>query len=810
MGNSIVGKRFFVLVLWTFFVLSRNSVTWAAEGPGCSDILKPDESVRNDLSISQESHTLEEFLAGSFDNMAYQHPLTIMNAFQRMATLIMSQPVSQVMEPGFSGRMVPYYKIFSEPSEVNGHKAIVGQLDAIQEFVNFVLAGARGDGSAVKMPVFTGPAGTGKTVFLDILLAMANHLSKTNSNFYFYTYEWHSLRGIDELYPVLNLQKTANGEVFEHPLPNPLHESPLVILPPEYQQAVLKMAGQRAEEISGVTPQPVLTPNPWDFKVREAVLNHYAKSDPELMSSPEKIVKVLSKHIRIKRFIPGEGGMSAKVDNQARDVDYAGLFFTENAPVKFQFGPLHPFSYFMTGKILQSNGLVLELDEFYRNDEMLRNLFLGVGESRVVQRGGSMTVMLDALIIAASNDESIAEALAKGTAKAQLDRSRMIPMRLSTHPYEISKTMLLMKGARNIEQRKLGTDEWMPANLEELFALGTQPGELMKGIEGRYALRVKMGSRPPVEISPQALEMIALTTAMSRLNTDAVAAAQLGGNQKVIADSLFTDPVTRMRALLGLQKISIAEAEELRELGMYLKEGTSGISQRDAANIWLTAAINEASLPENQNTLTPDLVKKVFKRILEQGELKPRDNQTRLNWLSLIENVEKEFTLKQLEKDVMEATGKTLNRNLPEIYDEIYTEILAIAQDSTAQQFTDPGGNVKPIDHARMQVVIHLLQTLNKRHFVPQELVDFDKAYGANSGRERIRHEELMKAIEAYYAQASMIAASLHQYGNDAQVLEVLQREYGYSKRAAEVALKLLEIVHATRAHQASQGAQRF
>src|SRR5690606_36041962 len=116
-------------------------------------------------------------------------------------------------------------------------------------------------------------------------------------------------------------------------------------------------------------------------------------------------------------------------------------FFSQNAVVMVTSGQQNPNAYRLSGKVLQAQGGGLFLDEFPRYPIELQELFLHVVENREVSRG-AVTVPLDAMIFLAGNDESMVRLAEKG-ALALVDRMTINPMRLSTFPYEVGKTLLL-------------------------------------------------------------------------------------------------------------------------------------------------------------------------------------------------------------------------------------------------------------------------------------------------------------------------------------------------------------------------------
>lgn len=328
------------------------------------------------------------------------------------------------------------------------------------------------------------------------------------------------------------------------------------------------MVEPRVLQLAGVTPMPIREGNPQDRYIADTLASYYAQEKgKEHLSAEEYVELVLGNHLRIKRFIVGRHGSDGRIDVQGKDVDYGGLFFKSN-PLRVTLGQTHPMAYKINGKVATSKP-AMTLDEFFRNPHELRDMFLGVQESRRIVRGGAPVVPVDAFILAVSNTESVEKAMKNDASKAQRNRMRQVPMRLITHPLEIAKLNLLMHNPKNLRQIPLSRlqelaeqDESLvgfegsnvkaePIELDDIFRYATLPNEKMKGPDGRYVI-LATGSHgeEPVYFSPHALMFMSYVAAATRLNTDLTAAAKLGP-YSVLGELVFHDPVQRLKAMMG-------------------------------------------------------------------------------------------------------------------------------------------------------------------------------------------------------------------------------------------------------------------
>jgi len=829
--NSRINSVIFGILFCFVANPARAALTKPAETQPQRKLIKPTKKSKSDglpkldeTAIINEEHSLYELIdADESANLILKHPSIAMNAAQRVASWINYKEPRTIRDPEFGDGTVTYYPVFSGGIPETGGKRITGQHEAIQAFVDHVKAAARGDGSANKMLLFVGPAGTGKTYFLNILSDLAENLTARNPDYFTYTYEWKDLKKYSSLYSVVNIQQSEDGKSFEHPFKCPINESPLNLIPDEFESEIVKTVTPKVMKMAKVKPTPRRYHCPHCNFIRTEILKQYMEDHKEELSGrdnhslePEEVVAALAPHVRIKRMVVGSNGTMAKLDAEPKDVDFQGLTTAPNAFVFHSFGQSHPMSYYLSGKILQANGSLLMFDEFFRDDKGLRDQALNLIENHQVVRGGAPAVQLDTLVIGASNKESVEDAEKNETAKAHIDRTRRVRMPYLLNPVDEATNLLMMKNIKTVRMQKIGSSsatasaddsalpaksEAVQANLDELFPL-PEGSDQRVGPDHRYKLWFDVGPGiEPIHLSPHTLMYVAMVVSGSRLVVDPKKALDFGERQ-VINDVAYRDIYTRLQILMGQYTINASDLKDLRSLSRDQREGDSGISERDAANVWLTKAILEAQKEENANCLTPDLAHRTFLRLLEDGAIYYPDNKARIHWTKIADELVLKFLVPAIQNDVSTALGSGLGA-VNSMYDEIFQEILALSGQASATTYKSKSGEARPINRERLAEIEKLYAQLEKQAFSPQEVV---LVFATNSSSpEKRRHPGLLRAVTAYLAQREtdkltfddLLRFADTQEGTSevrekhSELSHVMAHQLGYCKKCLKAALMI-------------------
>lgn len=799
--------------------ISFASVMLAAESYGgganlgdCTLILDPTRDSDTNVSAVAKlaDHTVEtrSFIElvdrDPSKNLVLQHPSLAMNAAQRLLSIIYSMGEETIADPDNPSGKIRYFPFFEKGGVETGGSRIVGQYAAKQKFVEYLEKAANGDKSGRSLLVFLGPAGTGKSEILDLAAAGFRYFTKNDPKHFVYVPEFFNLREIPELRRFIEL----DDEGYEPRVPVSYPELPLVLLPESYQKMLLDMAEPKIKEMSRSEPDAVLDPGHRLSKIRERIIEHYTQLEGRDLTDAEKVMAI-NKHVKLKRLVLGENGTAPKVDAKKGDVNWRGLFVGENPIHVADLDPNNPFRFTEEGKLLKANTNILFWDEFMRNKADLIEASLGVIEGRRVSFEFGPEIRLDTVLVGASNTESYLKMIGEPGTKAQVDRLTLERMVWSLYPHENMEIALLMN-KKGLYARKLHSsndkadesaeskpDTIQKANLGEFFPM-RKWGVPIEGPDRRYAVFFGTGSRR-VHVTPHALMLMSYILTASHMSTNTKEAMEKLPAAAVIQEALFRDVVTRLRVMTHSQEVMDSEWAELSSLSKLLGEGEMGISMRDAGTRWLPTAIAMARKPENENTLTPLIIKEALRKELEGKNIKYKSDQERRDWLAMADYLTMQLIVPEIRKDIMRAYGakEGITRK---VYDQIVKELMDL-ETHPSRQKSDT-----------LRQIEAMYQIVNREPLSPQRIVIYqlrNTRARAESGQtsEDTPHPGLMNAIVEYFAKSQAKTVALEALakaiesdsGDNATAgvknafLEIMTHELGYTtKRGIREAVQLV------------------
>jgi serine protein kinase len=151
---------------------------------------------------------------GSFDEylaIAERNPAVARNAWQRLVDMIDYHGYEQP-----AGRGVPpRWRIFEDPFD-RGRDAVYGLDEPLNQLVQIFRAGAQGLGPEKRVVLLHGPVGSAKSTIVRLLKRGLEAYAYTDAGA-IYTFSWH-----------------VDGEV----VPSPMHQDPLLLIPPEARASV--------------------------------------------------------------------------------------------------------------------------------------------------------------------------------------------------------------------------------------------------------------------------------------------------------------------------------------------------------------------------------------------------------------------------------------------------------------------------------------------------------------------------------------------------------------------------------------------
>jgi hypothetical protein len=395
-----------------------------------------------------------------------------------------------------------------------------------------------------------------------------------------------------------------------------------------------------------------------------------------------------------------------------------------------------------------SDGFVLGWDEYYRHPGPLLDIYLELVENSVAQVDGGPSVTLDAVRIASSNDESLADALKKGRAKASVDRSKAIPWRQPVNPREAMKVLFVLQDQSKFRMRDLSKKD---AKLEEFdlntaFPAPTDAGQL-ETPEGRYAI-YWMGNEggEPVLIAPRTLELMAYTFAASHFERDPSKNKEAMAELGILRETprFITNPVTRLKILLGELQVEAPVRGELKRYVKLAGEGQHGMMARFASE-WFGEALMAAAKPENHNTLTPGLASQVFVNMLDTIHKDQLPGMSRPELATIHQEIKASFSMRDVMRDVRSIMAGGDSR-VDAIYDQVKREIFALHQNPTEVAIREPSGKEVPINQKRLDEIKKIYKEQSGRDLHIGEIT----FWHINQQSTDARNDELLAAIEQY------------------------------------------------------------
>lgn len=178
------------------------------------------------------SGTFQEYL-----DIVTATPQVTRNAFQRVYDMIMGYGTEEFMD---AKKKLVRYKFFSDESFDEGD-SIFGLEIPLMRLVNFLKAAAQGYGTEKRVLLLHGPVGSSKSTIVRRVKRGLEHYSRTDQGA-LYTFDWYLgelPNGGDlppEFYKIGITAPNEDGAVWEM---SPMHEEPLLLIPPDMREKFL-------------------------------------------------------------------------------------------------------------------------------------------------------------------------------------------------------------------------------------------------------------------------------------------------------------------------------------------------------------------------------------------------------------------------------------------------------------------------------------------------------------------------------------------------------------------------------------------
>jgi len=700
------------------------------------------------VSVNETLASATSLPVSSVIQLAKDHPLMVMSADQTIWATIKRGGFRTVLNPHYRAEKVRLWNVFSAGAPEAGNRRIIGQMDAVQTFVNWIRGRAEGRTDS-GMLIYVGPGGTGKTFFANIITAIIGTLNRDNPDFYRYSYKW-----TDKVGEIAELRElVSNGRVN---LPSS-GRSPITLFPESIQQKIYAQAHKKGKEMLGFDPTPKMGPHIQTQEILNQIIQHEAaktgKTIEQIFADEQLYYQTLDPYVKIVRVYSSANMVSPVVRYPGDKLpDLGSMFAGKDFERHMTYKGHSPLSFNYNGSVTLADGSILATDEVLRWPQDILNILLEVSENGVVQISGMPGLQVDVAMIGATNDESVEKATENGSIKAFKDRSTFYPMRYALHPIEIAETTLVMMSKENKSlflMRKLNGPNQEPGELEpfDYDKVYPLPGEdgLLKGPDGRYSIYIRNGTDEPMLVAPRALTMLGVIAGATHMVKDESKLEQHSSELDTLMtrNIYFSDIVTRMKILIGDLRAEKDAAVRL-ELSRWQKigkEGSSGISNRDTQR-WLSLALSDAR-DSGETALTPMRMHKAFVKLLDTNGFTESGAVSKADWMARANDVRAGLLLPYILTDVLNIL-KGGSGEAERLYDDVKGEIIAMSGNPNATVW-DRNGESVAIRADRFNAINKIYFDSFQKQLMPQTIINYHAKYSDGT-----RDAELLDAIRKY------------------------------------------------------------
>lgn len=686
-------------------------------------LIAGDEASGLDFSI--ETYKIEELFYPGEDNLAFRFPNVVLSAAQ-VAKRLIDRPYGdfktsyiEVPEPTYRHKKVRIYGIFAAGAPETNGRMIVDQYEALEEVANFISAKAEAQKIGNVKVLQAGP-GTGKTELGYTLDFAAINVGARDPAYAELAFRWKpTIAEIPFLRRAVSVDK-ASGQItmINGPIPN---DSLLGLFPKKMYEKIVAQAAPRVEAEMNLPPLPVAVMDPRNQQILQAVTEYYMqqKGITDGASITERqYVDMLSNYVEIYRRRPDAVNDSRIIRYAGENPNFGKIFAEEKLLTASIYGST-PLGWDY-GQVARANRGIIFWDELYRQSEDFINTGLDIVQNNVVSYGGSPAFTLDAVHIAATNDESV-DKIMKNSATgvgASLDRADIIPMRQPIHPMQAAKTALLMMmgdnklWVRDISSNSDAENEWRVGHLNEVITLPDERG-VISGPDNRLMVKISPGGHDhprAVVIAPRTLVFMGLVAASTRIETDFKKLKEHTKDSSMASmnQQYFVDPEKRMQIILGMLSVDAPIKAELARLRDVLQEGREGITARDTEK-WLRVVLDQARRKFPQEpTATPAIVIERLQWALNKGKLKAKGSQTSSDWWERSRLMQHKFLVRFLLEDLRAIETGDPGR-VRKLYDDVANDIIRLSSQLRDSQrdgeSAAQSGDIVPIDWPRYDAI---------------------------------------------------------------------------------------------------------
>ncbi len=310
-------------------------------------------------------------------DLLVENPSVSRNAFQRVYDMILSHGSDSFTQ--FKQEYIRY-NFFSDPFE-HGADAIYGLERPLMQLVDFFKSAAQGYGTEKRILLLHGPVGSSKSTIARLLKKGLEHYSKTDQG-KVYTYSWR-------------LPRLRNGDGGEEYQPCPMHEEPLLLIPPEARRDVLETINEKLPEGRKIRLYGEICP--FCRKTHADLLEQYSGDWKKVME-----------HVKVKRLILSEKdrrGIGTFQPKDEKNQDSTELTGDINYRKIAEYGSdSDPRAFNFDGELNIANRGIIEFIEVLKLDVAFLYDLLGASQEHLIKPKKFAQTYIDEVILGHTNE----------------------------------------------------------------------------------------------------------------------------------------------------------------------------------------------------------------------------------------------------------------------------------------------------------------------------------------------------------------------------------------------------------------------
>jgi serine protein kinase len=350
----------------------------------------------------------EQHWEGSFWDyleIVQENPSVARNAFQRVYDMILtygSEPFTQFKQDYIR------YHFFGDPID-HGGDAIYGLERPLVQLVDFFKSAAQGYGTERRILLLHGPVGSSKSTIARLLKKGLESYSKTDQG-KIYSYAWR-------------LPHRANNDEGEHYLDCPMHEEPLLLIPPDARRDVLDTINEKLPEGRRI-------------RLYGEVCPFCRKVQADLMDMYDGDWKKAIEHVKVKRLILSEKdrrGIGTFQPKDEKNQDSTELTGDINYRKIAEYGSdSDPRAFNFDGELNIANRGIVEFIEVLKLDVAFLYDLLGASQEHLIKPKKFAQTYIDEVILGHTNEPEYKKLQGNEMMEAFRDRTIKIDV-----PYNI-------------------------------------------------------------------------------------------------------------------------------------------------------------------------------------------------------------------------------------------------------------------------------------------------------------------------------------------------------------------------------------